>query len=450
MSPGRWYGSGASRTALDTVKTAALAPMPSARVSTATAVNEGRRRRLRNAMRRSCMTEVYDGPAVVRPPELRSTPVQARRRIFQRSWSQVIDMRKCLVILLMFGCVHVAWARQAPFPDPGRRTKLASAFPEIDRLLTEFANRTRPRRGVGHHHRRRARAHRRDRLSRRRRRSRRSTPDTVFRIASMTKSFTAMAILKLRDEGKLSLDDPAERYVPELKGLGYPTTDSPRITIRHLLSHADGFPEDNPWGDQQLADTEEQLSRDAARRGSRSRTRPASPTSTRTTASRSSAASSPTSSGMPYDGLRQRANILQAARHDVDDARAGEVPADAPRARLSLGGRAVEGRAAAARRRVRVDGRHADVGQRSRAATSARSSPRGRRATAPRRGRSAVVAARDAAVVAAVRRPRRSRERRAARVQLNAGGYGFGLGISQTCDFRTSSRTAAGCRASAR
>ena len=84
--------------------------------------------------------------------------------------------------------------------------------------------------------------------------------DTVFRIASMTKSFTAMAILKLRDEGKLSLDDPAERYVPELKGLKYPTTDSPRITIRHLLSHSSGFPEDNPWGDQQLADTEEQLS----------------------------------------------------------------------------------------------------------------------------------------------------------------------------------------------
>src|SRR5206468_8349682 len=37
--------------------------------------------------------------------------------------------------------------------------------------------------------------------------------DTVFRIASMTKSFTAMSILKLRDEGPLSLDDPAERYV---------------------------------------------------------------------------------------------------------------------------------------------------------------------------------------------------------------------------------------------
>ncbi|HET6680635.1 MAG TPA: serine hydrolase domain-containing protein [Gemmatimonadaceae bacterium] len=79
---------------------------------------------------------------------------------------------------------------------------------------------------------------------------------TIFRIASMTKSFTAMAILRLRDEGKLALDDPAERWVPELAGLTYPTSDSPRLTIRHLLSHNTGFPEDNPWGDQQLAVTD--------------------------------------------------------------------------------------------------------------------------------------------------------------------------------------------------
>ncbi len=84
--------------------------------------------------------------------------------------------------------------------------------------------------------------------------------DSVFRIASMTKSFTAMSIVKLRDEGKLSLDDPAERYVPEMAGMRYPSSDAPRITIRHLLSHAEGFPEDNPWGDRQLADTDEQLS----------------------------------------------------------------------------------------------------------------------------------------------------------------------------------------------
>ena len=38
--------------------------------------------------------------------------------------------------------------------------------------------------------------------------------DTVFRIASMTKSFTALAILALRDEGRLSLDEPAGKYVP--------------------------------------------------------------------------------------------------------------------------------------------------------------------------------------------------------------------------------------------
>ena len=85
--------------------------------------------------------------------------------------------------------------------------------------------------------------------------------NTVFRIASMTKSFTAMSILKLRDEGKLALDDPAERWVPELRGLKYPTTDSPKITIRHLLSHSAGFPEDNPWGDQQLSLPDTAMSR---------------------------------------------------------------------------------------------------------------------------------------------------------------------------------------------
>ncbi|WP_337171892.1 serine hydrolase domain-containing protein [Gemmatimonas aurantiaca] len=90
----------------------------------------------------------------------------------------------------------------------------------------------------------------------------RSPVDTssVFRIASMTKSFTALAILQLRDAGKLSLDDPAEKYVPELRTLKYPTSDAPRITVRHLLSHSAGFPEDNPWGDQQLDRTDAELS----------------------------------------------------------------------------------------------------------------------------------------------------------------------------------------------
>ena len=82
---------------------------------------------------------------------------------------------------------------------------------------------------------------------------------SVFRIASMSKSFTAMAILKLRDEGKLRLDDPAYLYIPALKKLKYATADSPPITIRHLLTHGAGFPEDNPWGDRQLSDNDKEL-----------------------------------------------------------------------------------------------------------------------------------------------------------------------------------------------
>ncbi len=85
-----------------------------------------------------------------------------------------------------------------------------------------------------------------------------ATTKSMFRIASMSKSFTAMAILKLRDEGKLKLDDAVEQYIPEMKGQQL-TKDAPAITIRHLLTHAAGFPEDNPWGDRQLADTDEEL-----------------------------------------------------------------------------------------------------------------------------------------------------------------------------------------------
>lgn len=86
-----------------------------------------------------------------------------------------------------------------------------------------------------------------------------ATPKSLFRIASMTKSLTAMAILKLRDEGRLRLDDPAEQYIPELKAHPYLTADAPRITVRHLMTHSAGFPEDNPWGDRQLADTDADL-----------------------------------------------------------------------------------------------------------------------------------------------------------------------------------------------
>ncbi|WP_412757063.1 serine hydrolase domain-containing protein [Legionella bozemanae] len=84
------------------------------------------------------------------------------------------------------------------------------------------------------------------------------TARSMFRIASMTKSFTAMAVLKLRDESKLRLDDPAFFYIPELKNQKL-TQDAAEITIRDLLTHSAGFPEDNPWGDRNLSKTDEEL-----------------------------------------------------------------------------------------------------------------------------------------------------------------------------------------------
>ncbi len=74
---------------------------------------------------------------------------------------------------------------------------------------------------------------------------------TIFRIASMTKSFTASAILALRDDGVLRLDDLAEEYVPELRGWPPVSPDAARISIRHLLTMTAGFPTDDPWGDRQ-------------------------------------------------------------------------------------------------------------------------------------------------------------------------------------------------------
>jgi len=86
-----------------------------------------------------------------------------------------------------------------------------------------------------------------------------ATTKSAFRIASMTKSFTAMAIVKLRDEGKLSLNDPASKYIAQMGKLEYLTSDSPEITIMNLLTMTTGFPEDNPWGDRQLDEPDQML-----------------------------------------------------------------------------------------------------------------------------------------------------------------------------------------------
>jgi CubicO group peptidase (beta-lactamase class C family) len=178
-----------------------------------------------------------------------------------------IPVQACaLLVLLLFPQLTYAQKRIATgtvpppqFSDPQRKQKLAAAFPEIEKLFKAFMERSQAPGAV---------------LGviidgelvwvkaagvREKTTDAPVTPETVFRIASMTKSFTAMAILKLREEGKLSLDDPVAKYVPEFANLSYPTSDSQVITIRHLLTHSEGFPEDNPWGDRQLAQSDATL-----------------------------------------------------------------------------------------------------------------------------------------------------------------------------------------------
>ena len=71
-------------------------------------------------------------------------------------------------------------------------------------------------------------------------------PDTIFWIASMTKPVTATAVLMLQDEGKLSVDDPVEKHLPEFKGLKSADGKPVRVTIRHLLTHTSGMGEISP------------------------------------------------------------------------------------------------------------------------------------------------------------------------------------------------------------
>lgn len=168
-------------------------------------------------------------------------------------------MKKYFYLILLLSTTAFAQYKPAAFTDPDRLKKIEATFPVIDALYKKYAEDNHwpgMAYGIvvdgklvytgnfGYTD------------------LELKTPVTAksdFRIASMTKSLTAMAILKLRDEGKLKLDDPAYLYIPEMKNNKYLTKDAAPITIRHLLTHAAGYPEDNPWGDRQLAVSDEQL-----------------------------------------------------------------------------------------------------------------------------------------------------------------------------------------------
>jgi CubicO group peptidase (beta-lactamase class C family) len=72
--------------------------------------------------------------------------------------------------------------------------------------------------------------------------------DTVFRIGSVSKTITSLAIMRLRDQGKVVLDAPAATYLPALRTLARATKDSPPITVRHLLTMTSGLGYDDQWG----------------------------------------------------------------------------------------------------------------------------------------------------------------------------------------------------------
>src|SRR4029434_3131641 len=61
------------------------------------------------------------------------------------------------------------------------------------------------------------------------------TPQTIYHVASVSKQFTAMAVVLLEQDGKLSLEDDVHKYLPELPDYGQP------VTIRQLLQHTSGI-----------------------------------------------------------------------------------------------------------------------------------------------------------------------------------------------------------------
>jgi CubicO group peptidase (beta-lactamase class C family) len=71
----------------------------------------------------------------------------------------------------------------------------------------------------------------------------------MYRIASITKTFTGTAVMQLRDAGRLDLDDPAVKYLPEVRGAVSPFTAIEAVTIRRMLSHESGLASEPPGTD---------------------------------------------------------------------------------------------------------------------------------------------------------------------------------------------------------
>ncbi|MBP1766506.1 MAG: putative beta-lactamase class penicillin binding protein [Candidatus Aminicenantes bacterium] len=89
-----------------------------------------------------------------------------------------------------------------------------------------------------------------------------ASPSSIYRIASITKLFTTTALMQLRDQGKLRLDDPVSKYLPWF-AIKNTFPDAPPITIEHLITHTSGLPRESPfpyWTDHIFPTREEMIS----------------------------------------------------------------------------------------------------------------------------------------------------------------------------------------------
>jgi CubicO group peptidase (beta-lactamase class C family) len=184
-------------------------------------------------------------------------PTKLRRNLKE---SPSMNRRNAALLLVAVSATLFSSAR-AQTTEPDRAKRVAAVLPELDKVYTELAAAEHlPGLVVGVvldgklvYSRSYGAANLERKLP--------ASTSTAFRIASMTKSFVAMAALKLRDEARLGLDDPLVDYLPELRQVALPTTDSPALTIRHLMTMTTGLPEDNPWGDRQMGITNADLER---------------------------------------------------------------------------------------------------------------------------------------------------------------------------------------------
>ena len=151
----------------------------------------------------------------------------------------MIRFRLCSTIAaLCLTAAPLAAQRSAPPPSWREFARSFDSLATDERIVGASALLVRDGRIVGRHHYGMA-----ERAS-----GRRVDDGTIFHWGSITKTLTAIAIMQLRDRGRLSLDDPVTRWIPELRRVSDPYGMNDSITVRMLLTHSAGYQASTwPW-----------------------------------------------------------------------------------------------------------------------------------------------------------------------------------------------------------